>query len=93
MITYFDKPIKTKNSDIDEKYHGKYIAFLDTSELFGEGFCYVAAMGEKTDEVFDELLRYIRILRKKRGMRGNVCSGDKYRDDGGNIYVEIRNIR
>ena len=92
MITKFDKPIKTKNRDIDELYNGKYVAYLDTSEMFGDGLCYVAAIGEKTDEVFDELLAYIRVLREKVGMRGSVCVGNKNREDD-DLYVVFSNVR
>ena len=92
MITKFDKPIKTKKQDIDELYDGKYIAFLDTTELFGEGLCYVAAMGEKTDEVFDELYAYIRVLREKEGMHGGVRVGNKNRWEE-DLYVIFRDVR
>ena len=93
MITKFNEPIRTKKSDIDEMYHGKYVAYLDTDEMFGRGLCDVIAVGEKTDEVFDLLWAYSDEVADKMGMYCSVCSGDKYRDDGGNIYVEIRNIR
>ena len=92
MITKFKKPVKTLSSQIDELYDGKYVAYQDTPEMFGEGLCFVVATGDKTDEVYDELWRYVDELREKTGVRGSVCVGNKHRYDD-ELYVVISNVQ
>ncbi|MCL1996204.1 MAG: hypothetical protein FWG63_08365 [Defluviitaleaceae bacterium] len=95
MITKFKKPIKTKSADIDELYDGKYVAYLQTSEMFGNGIGFVVATSEKTREAYTELLKYIEALlenEEDEDLRGGVRVGNKNREDE-ELYVIFRDVR
>jgi len=92
MIEKFDKPVEIMDSEIDEKYDGKYVAYQRTSEMFGEGQCYVVAIGDKNDENFDSLFEYVRKLSKENGIPGSVRVGNKNRGTE-ELYVVFSDVR
>ena len=92
MITKFKEPIKTKTSQIDELYDGKYVAFQGTDEMFGMDICYIVATGDKTDEDYYALEDYTDELIKETGIPSGVRVGNKNRGED-NLYVVFRDVQ
>jgi len=90
MIEKFKEPIKTKTSQIDELYDGKYVAYQQHRDVFE--VCYVVAIGDKTDENYDVLEDYVDELIKENAIPGGVRVGNKNRGDE-ELYVVFRDVR